>query len=131
MSDYKKTRSKHEISHDVLAAVRERGIATGNDNWKLSARFNSQIGDVIKTARGKFKLVDMVIMQINVCPKCGSRATYHHRIQQTGDNCDNVWSTRKIKSKTGLVSVKQDLCLDCGNVFIIEMYILHKVGKKK
>ena len=121
-------RSKHEISHKALDKVRLNGINAGNDNWKMSGRFSAIIGKTVKTkTMGKAKLVDKVIFPINVCPECESTATYHHRIQQTGDQIDNVWEEKRIKSKTGLCYIKMDMCLDCFSVFPIEMYMYHKV----
>lgn len=119
--------SKHEISHKVLDKVRTDGIKNKNDGWKKSGRFSAVIGMKLKKGRKMLKLVDKVIFPINVCPKCKSTATYHHRIQQTGDKIDNVWETKRIESDEGNCFVKLDLCLDCGNVFVIEMYMWHKV----
>ena len=121
---------KHEIPHIILDNVRLDGIKSGNDNWKLSGRFSAYIGYIHKKGKQTFKLVDKIINEINVCPCCKSKATYHHRIQQTGDQIDNVWQTRKIESKDGYCFIKQDLCLDCGNVFMIEAYMWHKVKRK-
>lgn len=120
----KETLAKNELNHKNLDKIGSR-----KGNAYVSARFRCAVGTIRYDWDGVYKLVDKIIMPINVCPFCQSRATFHHRIQQTGDNCDNVWDYKRSISNKGQVGVKLDLCLDCGKEFIIEMYVNHLVKK--
>lgn len=117
------TRAKNEIQHRVLDAKKNDG--------KSSARY-TKIGTIVKTELGKnsFKLKDKIVFPVNVCPHCGSKATFHRIIQESGDLTGNVWDATGREEERGMVRMKFDYCLDCHKEFLMELYILKKVKKE-
>ncbi len=79
-----------------------------------------------------FELIDKVIYyeDRNICPFCNSKATFHRRIQESGDFAGNVWKMKNIwGEKGGFATAKLDYCLDCYKDFLIELYVYKKVEK--
>lgn len=110
-------KAKKEISHKKL----------DNDKRSKSARTTHKIG---RTYQG-MKLIDKIVYPINICPKCGSKATFHRRMQENNDFIPNVWDSRVEEYNDSFYTVKFDYCLDCHNSFIMEMYIFKKVKKRE
>lgn len=108
-------KAKKEIPHEKL----------DREDNSTSARY-TKIGHKIQVKGGNFELVDKVIYPINICPHCGSEATFHRRIQENGDIVGNVWQAKQIESPKGLAYMKFDYCLDCHREFLIELYIYKK-----
>jgi hypothetical protein len=117
------TIAKNEVSQELIA----KRFWNKTVSWRGSARYRCLDGTYLRKGFTELEQMDSVIMPINKCPLCKSQATFHHRIQQTGDKCDNCWDMKYIESEEGLVSIKRDYCLDCNREFIIEMYVFHKV----
>ncbi len=115
------TKAKKEIPHEEL----------DKNEDKKSARYikiDSEQQVQVKGTDGKelsipFVLIDKVIYEINVCPHCGSNATFHRRIQETGDVTGNVWQVQQFGNENGFDYRKFDYCLDCHKDFLIELYI--------
>lgn len=116
-------RVKNEISHEELDGE------SGN-----SARY-TKIGTIqqvqMKESDGKiqnipFRLKDKVIYEINLCPHCNSKNTFHNIIQQNEDMTGNVWRAEQFGGERGFDYRKFDYCLDCHKEFLIELYIWEK-----
>jgi len=73
-----------------------------------------------------YRILDKFIVPINKCYHCGSKNTFHKR-QQKNKIKENVWRIEKTGNKI-IISVKYDLCLDCGKEFLIEYYVLEKIN---
>ena len=120
-------RAKKEIQHRILDAKK--------NSHRDSARFTHKIGGTFKTQTGQpAKLVDKVIYPMDICPHCGSKATYHRRMSMHGLPCSNVWSYSIHGLEGGLESIgsseKFDYCLDCHKEFLMELYIF-KIPEEK
>lgn len=102
--------AKTELDHADLDAREDNN----------SARYTAKIG---KELPGP-KVLDKICYPPNLCPHCGSEATFHRRMQQLGDDVMNIWRTEKKEDGNIVVSVKYDFCLDCHTEFIFEMFIL-------
>lgn len=113
------TKAKKEIAHEILDK--------DENSDKVSARY-TKVGSHTQISGMPFKLKDKIIYPINVCPHCSSEATYHRRIQESGDVVGNVWQAREGQSQTGYVLMKFDYCLDCHKEFLIELYVWEKVN---
>lgn len=110
-----KHKAKKEISHEEL----DKG------NSSSSARY-TKIGYKEPAGGGYVKLIDKVIYPVNICSHCGSKATFHRRVQDGGDIVGNVWRANQSGDSKGLVYKKFDYCLDCHREFLIELYIWEK-----
>ena len=110
-----KHKAKNEIPHEELDKL----------DSPDSARY-TKIGYKKKVNGGHIELIDKVIYPINICPHCGSEATFHRRVQENGDIVGNVWEAKQIESPKGLTYMKFDYCLDCHREFLIELYIWKK-----
>lgn len=109
------TKPKREIPHEKL----ER------DGDGKSGRY-MKIGTPLELENGKghLMLADKIIFPINECPHCGSKATFHRVIQESGDEGGNVLRESVSRGeKGGHAFVKYDYCLDCFREFIIEIYV--------
>lgn len=71
-------------------------------------------------------LIDKILYPINVCPFCGSNATYHKILQELDINT-HVW--RDITTRE--TYTKFDFCLDCQREFLIEIYFYKPIAHKK
>lgn len=70
-----------------------------------------------------YKLIDKVIMPVNICPHCNSKNTYHKRIQKCGDHMNNVYNYKRIEDQNGKAFFKFDYCFECSKEFLIECLI--------
>ena len=121
-----KHKSKKEIPHEKLD---KGGDSTSARYTKIGYRQQIPIkGPDGQTQNVPFILQDKVIYEINVCPYCGSKATFHQRVQDNGDIIGNVWRAEQFLSEKGYSFRKFDYCLDCLREFLIELYIWKKEG---
>ena len=82
------------------------------------------IGYIFQLDKYKYKLCDKFICEINKCPNCHSKNTFHSRQQKLGDMIANVWRFEVIENDNLIFSKKWDICLKCGNEFLIEYFFL-------
>lgn len=119
------TKAKKEIPHEELKGEPSSSDRYMEIGFRREFQLNGPDGPMPKAF---FELKDKVIYPINECPHCGSRATFHRRIQESGDVTGNVWSGQWITGDKGLDFRKLDYCLDCHKEFLIELYVW---GKEK
>lgn len=121
-----KHKAKKEIPHEeldkVVSSDSGRYTKIGSGQQIQIKRPDGQIQNV------PFILQDKVIYEINVCPYCGSKTTFHRRIQDNGDITGNVWRSEVFwgEKGEGYDYRKFDYCLDCRREFLIELYIWKK-----
>lgn len=109
---------KRELSEEELSQLKD-GDNASTRYW--------EIGSIQKIDDDSFKVVDKVIYPINECPFCGNKATFHRRIQESGDVAGNVWRMQQANGPKGFASMKFDYCLDCHKEFLIELYVFEKL----
>ena len=102
-----------------------QALAKQKDGDNASTRY-WEIGSTHKTNSGLYKLIDKVIYPINECSFCDSKATFHRRIQESGDMAGNVWRDWQTTGPKGYTYMKFDYCLDCHREFLIELYVFEK-----
>ena len=113
--DIKPHIARDEIEHSVLDSPANEG--------KESGRY-TKIGTI-----HEYQLIDKIVYPANICPKCGSLATYHRRIQESGDIVGNIFAHKETADDNGRTLTKFDLCLDCHEQFIFEIYIWKRIKK--
>ena len=119
-----KHKAKNEISHEELDKNEDK---TSGRYVKIGSKQQAQIKSPDgKTQNVPFILQDKVIYEINVCPYCDSKATFHRRIQESRDITGNVWRVEQFLGEKGYDFRKFDYCLDCRKEFLIELYIWKK-----
>lgn len=117
-------KSKNEISHDELDKNEDK---TSTRYVKIGTTQILQMRDPDGQVKSvSFLLRDKVIYEINVCPHCHSKATFHRRAQEGGDITGNVWRAEQFFGEKGYDFRKFDFCLDCHKEFLIELYVWEK-----
>ena len=95
------TKPKREISHEKL----ERDGDGKSDRYmKIGTRevvtIKNESGQMAETP---IVLIDKIIFPINECPHCGSKATLHRVIQESGDVAGNVLRQAISRGEKGYV----------------------------
>ena len=110
---------KPELDHLAKNELPHKDLDARTDNE--SARYKMKIGDKLDQPT----LIDKIVFPPNLCSRCGSRATFHRRMQQHG-NVMNVWENEQKVDGNIVVSIKWDFCLDCHSRFVFEIFIFKK-----